>query len=272
MAVSGENPLIVFPQGTTAGYFVRRYKRFFVEARIGGKAVLAHTNNTGAMLGLLKEGVPALFSPAADPRRKLRWTLEALRVENSTVPGGEGNADLKSFWAGVNTSVPNRLLEAAYYAGLLPWAAGYSVFRREVRRGESRLDACIEGQGFPVLWVECKNVTLVENGVALFPDAPSTRALKHLGTLRQAVAAGERGLMFYVIQRPDAGSFGPASNIDSAYAAGFAEAMAAGVEICLAVTHVTERGIFLRTLTQIGGREQPASRVPFPFVLMRSRS
>lgn len=250
MAFSEENPLLPFPEGTVAGHFVRRFKRFFVEARIGGETVLAHTNNTGTMLGLLKEGARALFSPAKDPRRKLRWTLEALRVESGARQGDA--AAFGGFWAGVNTSVPNRLLEAAYHAGLLPWAAGYSAFRREVRRGESRLDACLEGQGLPALWVECKNVTLVEDGAALFPDAPSARALKHLGTLRQAVAAGERGLMFYVIQRPDAVSFGPASHIDPAYAAGFAGALAAGVELCAAVARVTERGVFLHSLTQIG--------------------
>lgn len=255
MEVPKENPLLPFPRGTVAGYFVRRFKRFFVEARIGGETVFAHTNNTGTMLGLLNEGAPALFSPAADPRRKLRWTLEALWV---------GGASTKGFWAGVNTSVPNRLLEAAYRAGLLPWAKGYTVFRREVRRGESRLDACLEGPGLPALWVECKNVTLVENGAALFPDAPSSRALRHLETLGQAVSDGERGLMFYVIQRPDALFFGPASGIDPAYAAGFVRALDAGVEFCAAAAPVTESGVFWRSLTQIGEGNSPQSMFPSP--------
>ena len=72
----------------------------------------------------------------------------------------------------------------------------------------------------PRLWVECKNVTMSEDDVALFPDAVSERGLKHLGTLKGIVAAGERAAMFYCIQRPDACCFGPADMIDPAYAVG----------------------------------------------------
>ncbi len=251
----GPAPLIPFARRPVVGRFVRRFKRFFVAALIPGQdgEVLAHTNNTGTMLGMLREGAPALFSPADNPARKLPWTLEALwagggyPAENTLPAGRTPWCGPGGFWAGVNTSVPNNLLEAAFYAGKLPWAAGYTAFRRECRHGESRLDACLEGPGLPRLWVECKNVTLVEDGVALFPDAVSERALKHLDTLTE-LARDERAAMFYVIQRPDAHCFAPAECVDPAYAEGFRLAAASGVEIHPVVVDVTPEGLFMRDI------------------------
>ena len=251
----GPTPLIPFVRRPVVGRFLRRFKRFFVAARLPDHdgEILAHTNNTGTMLGMLKEGSPALFSPADNPARKLQWTLEALWLggaypDEQALPAGHTPwRGPGGFWAGVNTSVPNRLLEAAFYAGRLPWAAGYTLFRRECRYGESRLDACLEGPGLPRLWVECKNVTLVEDDVALFPDAVSERALKHLGTLSN-LPQGERAAMFYVIQRPDARCFKPADIIDPAYAEGFWQAVDRGVEIHPVVVDVTPEGLFMREL------------------------
>lgn len=83
----------------------------------------------------------------------------------------------------------------------------------------------------PSLWVECKNVTLVEDGCAAFPDAASQRAQKHLRELMDIVEHGERAAMFYLVQRPDAECFAPADYIDPAYAELFAEAREKGVEM-----------------------------------------
>ena len=200
--------LLPFPSGCVVGRLIRREKRFFVHVLIDGKPDVAHTNNTGSMIGLLRPGAPVLLSPAQNPERKLRWTLELVWCgDPAAYPRG-------GFWAGVNTSTPNRMLEAAFRAGKLPWAEGYTSFAREKVRGESRLDGLLEGPGMPRLWVECKNVTMSEDDVALFPDAVSERGLKHLGTLKGIVAAGERAAMFYCIQRPDACCFGPADMID----------------------------------------------------------
>ena len=148
--------LLPFPSGCVVGRLIRREKRFFVHVLIDGKPDVAHTNNTGSMIGL---------SPAQNPERKLRWTLELVWCgDPAAYPRG-------GFWAGVNTSTPNRMLEAAFRAGKLPWAEGYTSFAREKVRGESRLDGLLEGPGMPRLWVECKNVTMSEDDVALFPGA-----------------------------------------------------------------------------------------------------
>lgn len=187
---------------------------------------MAHTNNTGAMLGVPGKGALALLSPACGAHRKLPYTLE--RIKN---PGKGHNGEKEPFWIGVNTQTPNRLLKAAFMAGLLPFARDYASLEMEAKRGQSRLDARFCGANLPTLWVECKNVSLVEDCVASFPDAASERGRKHLRELMDIAAQGERSAMFYVVQRPDARCFAPADYVDMEYAELFYEAMNAGVEM-----------------------------------------
>ncbi|MDL2313440.1 DNA/RNA nuclease SfsA [Desulfovibrio sp. OttesenSCG-928-C14] len=217
LSSSSSTILLPFPPGCLVGRFVRRVKRFSVEFEFGGARYWAHTNNSGSMLGLLRSGGRVLVSPAGKVGRKLPFTLELM--------------ELDGFWCGVNTLTPNRLLRAAFAAGLLPWAGGYTRFRPEAVRGKSRLDALLTGPGLPPLWVECKNVTMVEDGVAAFPDAVSARALKHLGEMEEIVASGERAAFFYCVQRPDGACFGPADYVDPDYAAAFYPALERGVEV-----------------------------------------
>ncbi len=226
--------LLKYPDGCRIGRFLRREKRFFVSVELDGQVVQAHTNNTGTMLGLLRPGAPVLLSPAANPERKLKWTVEALGQKD-----GEG-----FFWVGVNTSMPNRLLMAFFEAGCLPWTEGYTALKREAVNGESRLDGLFTGPGVPDLWVECKNVTLVEDCEAAFPDAVTARGAKHLQTLMRLKAEGARAAMLYVVQRPDGKCFRAADYIDPTYAEALAEAVAAGVEVYPVVADVREEGIF----------------------------
>lgn len=221
-------PLLPFPPGCVTARLIRREKRFTAILVCDGRGetgqeLRAHTNNTGTMLGLLRPGAPALLSPAQNPDRALRWTLEALALP------GPLNAP-KGPWAGVNTGTPNRMLEAAWRAGLLPEARPYALLKREAAAGASRLDGLFTGDGLPPLFVECKNVTLVEDGQAQFPDAPSERGRKHLAELARLVHEGARAALFFLVQRPDGDCFAPAEAIDPDYASGLAEALRAGVE------------------------------------------
>lgn len=194
------------------------------------------------MLGLLLPGLPALLSPASNPARKLAWTLEALGLPKNGRFCSPDDPD-SFFWVGVNTSVPNRFLERAFQAALLPWTAGYTSLRREAANGESRLDGLATGPGLPPLWIECKNVTLVEDDQAAFPDAVTDRGAKHLTTLRRLVSEGGRAAMLYLVQRPDGRCFGPADYIDPVYAEEYHRAREQGVEIYAMTADVTERGI-----------------------------
>ena len=209
-------PLLSFPPGCRTATLIRRVKRFLVECADERGSFWAHTNNSGSMMGLTRPGSTLFLSPAANADRKLPYTLEMVR--------------LFSFWVGVNTLTPNRLLRAAFAAGVLPWAKGYDALKPEAKRGASRLDALLTGPGLPPLWVECKNVTMVEDEVAAFPDAVSERAQKHMREMMDIVRAGERAAFFYCIQRPDGACFGPADFVDSVYADLYYQANALGVE------------------------------------------
>lgn len=240
-------PLLPLPAGCIQGTLIRRFKRFFVEFSLvvpgcaaNKQILLAHTNNSGSMLGLLREGNLVLVSPATTPGRKLPYTLELLCP---VIPFTERHTPPSMMWIGVNTLTPNRLLRAAFMAGRLPWAEGYTNFRAEARRGQSRLDALLTGPCLPPLWIECKNVTMVEDEVAAFPDAVTTRGQKHVREMMDIVRCGERAAFFYCIQRTDARCFGPADYVDADYAALFYEAHACGVEAHPHVCPATRDGI-----------------------------
>lgn len=236
--------LLPFPPGCRVTRLLRREKRFTavtVDPSSGGE-LRAHTNNTGSMLGLLRPGALALLSPAPlrakGPDRVLKWTLEALAL-----PGGHQGKN--PAWVGVNTLTPNRLLAAAWRAGLLPEARAYTRLTPEAKTGDSRLDGLFEAGGLPPLYVECKNVTLVEDGQAQFPDAASERGRKHLDELIRLAGQGCRAALFFLVQRPDGDCFAPAEAIDPDYAAGLARALRAGVEVWAWRAYISEQGISL---------------------------
>ncbi len=243
-------PLIPFEDNYIAARFLYRHKRFSVAVELSGEETWVHSNNSGSMLGLVRKGMPILLSKANNPARKLAYTQECVWLapsvpENCPTNPHEYLQDNQCFWVGVNTSVPNKLLQAAFTNNALPFAKGYTKFMREAKRGQSRLDACLTAENLPTLWVECKNVTMVEDCVALFPDARTERGQKHLLELMDIVKAGERAAMFYLIQRPDAKCFGPADMIDPDYAKLFWEAVKMGVEVYPFMASITAKGIFL---------------------------
>lgn len=212
--------------------YLRREKRFSVLVDVDGERVWAHTNNTGSMLSLLRPGCGCLVSPANNPARKLKWTLEALERPS------EGTM------ASVNTLAPNRLLKAAWEAKALPELAGCDRFKSEAAYGDSRLDARLEGPDGTV-WVEAKNVTLCPDGAAIFPDAPSPRAQKHVRTLMELASQGARVAVFYVVSMAEAQCFGPAACIDPDYARLFYQALEHGVEAWPYLVRVEPDGLHL---------------------------
>ncbi|WP_430734861.1 DNA/RNA nuclease SfsA [Halodesulfovibrio aestuarii] len=241
--MSVEEPLILYPEGCIVGSFVRRVKRFSVEILVDGESVWIHSNNTGSMMGLLRQGSPILASPAANPDRKLKWTQEAVGLNMVTGIN----------WVGVNTQTPNKMLKAAFEAGRLHWGEGYTVFKSEAKIGDSRADGVLrtEDDSLPPLWIECKNVTMVEDEVACFPDAVTERGRKHLNNMINVVKQGHRAAFFYLIQRPDGHCFAPADIIDPAYAELFYEAIELGVEVYPYRATVTEAGIVLGELLPV---------------------
>jgi sugar fermentation stimulation protein A len=232
----GIQPLITFPEGSCFARFCRREKRFRVEVETERGRQWVHCNNSGSMLGLLRPGARVFVSPARRPGRLLPYTLELV--------------ELDGLWVGVNTLVPNRLLFRSWEFGLLPELSGYETCEREARAGRSRLDASFRGPKGR-LWVEAKNVTLVEYDVAYFPDAVTIRGQKHLQELMALVREGERGASFYLVQRGDAGCFAPADFIDPAFADLFRQALEVGVEVWPYRAMVSPEGIGLGSRLEI---------------------
>ena len=171
------------------------------------------------MLGLNAPGMGVWISAADNPRRSLAWTLEVVEADGELV--------------GINTLHPNRLVAEALAADAVPELAGYAVHRREVKMGEaSRVDFVLEAPDRPRCWLEVKNCHLRRTaGLAEFPDCVAARSARHLRELTARVAAGERAVHLFVIQRMDCQAFAACADFDPAYAAGLEAAARAGVEV-----------------------------------------
>ena len=213
--------------------FVRRYKRFFAEVEVdGGRTLTVHCPNPGSMLGLDRPGAAVRCSESDNPRRKLRHTLEMVRV---------GRA-----WVGVHTGRANALAARALGAQVLPALSGYARLEREVRvAGGSRLDFRLEGhpRDRRTAYVEVKSVTLAEGDLALFPDSVTERGRRHLEALMRLRRGGARAVLLYLVQRADCARVAPADRIDPAYARTLREAARCGVEILALGARVTARSI-----------------------------
>ena len=216
------------------GTLLRRYQRFLADVRLkNDEVVTAHCPNTGSMQACCQSGAPVFLSTHNNPRRKLKYTWELIKMPDSLV--------------GVNTLVPNRLVAKAIAAGLIEELRGYGNILREVNIGHhSRIDLLLSKESGHRCFVEIKNCTLVSDGVAYFPDAVTSRGLKHLQELQKLVAAGCRCVMFYFIQRMDARQFSPADHIDARYAKTLREVVQKGVEIVAYDVDIDLKGIRLR--------------------------
>ncbi len=222
----------VFSPPLVAGRLLRRYQRFLADVALeDGRVVTAHCPNSGSMLGCLEPHAPVYCSLRPAPGRRTPLTWEMILVN--------GN------WVGVNTLIPNVLVHQAAGNQVLPLFHGVQRVRREVRIDpHTRLDLMLE-RASGLLYVEVKNVTMVRQGIAQFPDAPTMRGVKHLQQLTSLVAKGQAAAMVYVVQRQDASAFAPAGDIDPKYAEHYLRALAAGVQVVALEAHVTPRQISL---------------------------
>ncbi|MBF0450378.1 MAG: DNA/RNA nuclease SfsA [Candidatus Magnetomorum sp.] len=230
------NLLLLFDNDCIECRFIRRYKRFSVEVEHNGQRFWAHTNNTGSMMGLLRPGQKVFLSRAKNPNRKLLYTLEMV--------------DIGGMWTGVNTLVPNRMLKTGWTHKQIKELQPFYSFQSEVKKGNSRLDACV-GNDQKQLWIEAKNVTLVEDEIAIFPDAVTLRGQKHLKTLIDLSQQGIDTALFFFIQRSDAKCFAPADYIDPDYARLFYQAIDAGVQIWPYQAVLSTQGIGIGTCLKV---------------------
>jgi len=209
-----------YPTPLIEAQFQNRYKRFFADVKIKGQAapVVAHVPNTGGLTGICDHVRPCRLLKHNDPKRKLQYTLEQVKVNDT--------------WVGVNTHRANMFVWEAFTERRLPHWHSYNDGAREVKISpESRLDLRLNGPKMKPHFVEIKSVTLAENGVALFPDAETTRGQKHLRDLMKLQHDGASCEIFFVVQRDDCKAFAPAEKIDREYARLLSLARDSGVRI-----------------------------------------
>lgn len=194
--------------------FLERPNRFIAYALIGGEKETIHVKNTGRCAELLIPGADIYVQKSENPQRKTKWDLIA-------VEKGERLINMDS-------QIPNLAVREWIEAGkFLP---GVTLIRPETVYGSSRFDLYVEA-GERKIFIEVKGVTLEEDGVCRFPDAPSERAVKHLEELMRAAKEGYETYVFFVIQMKGVRYFTPNTDTHPAFAQALRRAAASGVKV-----------------------------------------
>ena len=193
-----------FNETLISGEFIKRYKRFFVDIKIGNNTITAHCPNTGSMMGLLKKGNKVWVSKSDNPKRKLKYTLQIFEDQNSKV--------------GINTHLTNKIVFDALKKGLIKNFANIDNIKQEVKFGKNTRFDFLLTEKAKETFIEVKNVTLSrEKNMAEFPDAVTFRGLKHVKELLKAKQKGFEIYLLFVIQRNDCSKFQLAKDIDPEY-------------------------------------------------------
>ena len=205
-----------FTKSLIKGKFIKRYKRFFVDIKVDNKTVTAHCPNTGSMMGLLDETNEVFITKNDDPKRKLKYTLEIIKVKKNLV--------------GVNTHFANKIAFHGLSNNLIKEVANNDIIKPEVFfNKETRFDFLIE-KNKQKIFVEVKNVTLFrDEKIAEFPDAVTSRGSKHLKALIEATQKGYKTYLLFLVQIQGVESFKIAKDIDNIYYENYLLAKKAGV-------------------------------------------
>ena len=221
-----------FENKLISGLFIKRYKRFFVDVKVGNKIVTAHCPNTGSMQGLLNRNNSVLISKSNNPNRKLKYTLEIIEDNKSKV--------------GVNTHSTNRIIYHALKNDLIKEFQNILKIKPETKFGSNtRFDFLLLSKK-DKFFIEVKNVTLSrKKGLAEFPDAVTTRGLKHIHELVKAGKKNYKIFIIYLIQRDDCDSFAIAKDIDPNYANALSKAVKNNLNILCYDCKFSSKGIKL---------------------------
>ena len=221
-----------FTKSLLKGKLIKRYKRFFTDVKLGKEIVTAHCPNTGSMKGLLDEGNEVYLLPNNDPKRKLKYSLEIIKSRKNLV--------------GVNTHMANKIVEHGLKNNLINELSNNDIIKPEVFfNKETRFDFLLEKKGQKT-FVEVKNVTLFRNkDTAEFPDAPTTRGIKHLLTLIDAIKKSYKTYLLFLVQIQNMKYFKIAKDIDEEYYNAYLKAKKAGVNFLAYRCDISSKKIFI---------------------------
>ena len=194
------------------GKLIKRYKRFFTDIKVNSQTVTAHCPNTGSMLGLLEQGNDVWLTKNDNPNRKLKYTLEIIKVNKSLI--------------GVNTHRANRIVEHGFNNNLISEFKNTKTIKPEFKySNDTRFDFLCDKK-----IVEVKNVTLRRQpNIAEFPDSVTSRGSKHLIKLVDSLKNGYKPFVLFLTQIQDISNFRIAKDIDNEYYKNYLLAKKAGV-------------------------------------------
>ena len=221
-----------FEDKLISGQFVKRYKRFFVDVKIDGKIITAHCPNTGSMYGLLKKNNKVWLTKSNNPNRKLKYTLQIIQDKKTKV--------------GVNTHLTNKIVLEALQNNLIKEFDKTIEIKPETKFGiNTRFDFLVTENNLKS-FIEVKNVTLSrKKGIAEFPDAITSRGLKHIKELIKANEKGYKIYILYLIQRNDCKYFKIAEDIDPEYSDSLSKAVKKNLNVLCFDCKFSPKGIKL---------------------------
>ena len=227
-----------FTKSLIKGKLVKRYKRFFADVKLNKEVVTAHCPNTGSMKGLLDEGNEVYISKNDNPKRKLKFTLEIIKVKKNLV--------------GVNTHFANKIAYHALSNNLIKEVANNDSIKPEVYYDkETRFDFFIE-KNKKKIFFEVKNVTLFRDiKIAEFPDSITSRGSKHLKALIEASKRGFKTYLLFLIQIQGVESFTIAKDIDVEYYKNYLLAKKAGVNFLAYRCKISSKSIIVEKKIKI---------------------
>ena len=237
------------------GKLIQRYKRFLADIEIvtpverAGEVVTAHCANTGSMTNCKDDGARVWLFDSQNPKRKLPLSWEWVEVEGQ-------------YKACINTARANQLVKEALLANTIKEIRVPSAkhLKSEPKVDEGRLDFLVSSDSDDVLtYVEVKSVTLLgneastddETGIGYFPDAVTSRGLKHLEVLQRLRAEGQRSILFFCVPHEGIKEVKVAEHIDPVYAEKLREVLSEGVEILAYQVEFQPQGMILKTPLKI---------------------
>lgn len=202
-----------------SGKFIARPNRFIAQVEVEGKCETVHVKNTGRCKELLLPGVEVFLDKSDNPERKTLYDLVAVKKLR---PGKE------PLLINMDSQIPNKAaLEWLPVSGLF---SPQAKFKREVTFGKSRFDIFAEDFDRKA-FIEVKGVTLEKDNIAMFPDAPTERGVKHVNELIECIKEGFEAYILFVVQMKDVHTFKPHDAMHREFGDALRQAAACGVKV-----------------------------------------
>lgn len=215
------------------GTFISRPNRFIAHVLVQGREEICHVKNTGRCKELLIEGVTVILEQSHNPSRKTRYDLIGVYKGERLV--------------NIDSQAPNKVFgEWLMTSNFIP---GICKCKPEYTHGNSRFDFYVE-TAYSKILIEVKGVTLENQNILMFPDAPTQRGIKHLRELSAAIEEGYESYVFFIIQMEGGQYFTPNPNIPE-FAAELAKARDRGVNVKALDCLVTRDGLSINDFVDV---------------------